>query len=172
MDSNGRVVLTAQAILAAVDLEMEWVAIPEWAPRDADPARRAKHGVYVRAITAGERESLLQGNLTITRSGERKIDVPQFRVRLAAMAMVDEAGGRIFSNHQVEDLKRKTAKAIDRVADVAQRLGGIEDDATDETAAKNGDAQGAPDEPNQGKVALPSLPSGSKKTPPTASASN
>jgi hypothetical protein len=108
--------LDAAAILAIDDIDTETVFVPEW-----------KTSVRVRAISAAERENLMRGSVVIE-GKTRRFDAPQMRVKLAALAMVDADGKRLFSNHQVEALGRKSAKAIDRVAEVAMRLAGMEDD--------------------------------------------
>jgi hypothetical protein len=116
--------LTASDILAIDDGATETVWIPEW-----------KTSVRVRSISAAERENLMRGSVVIE-GKTRRFDAPQMRVKLAALAMVDADGKRMFSNHQVEALGKKSAKAIDRIADVAMRLAGMEDDEpADEDAA-------------------------------------
>lgn len=123
MSKETAVFLDAAAILALDDIDTETVWIPEW-----------KTSVRVRAISAAERENLMRGSVVIE-GKTRRFDAPQMRVKLAALAMVDADGKRMFSNFQVEALGKKSAKAIDRVADVAMRLAGMEDDAPAEDAA-------------------------------------
>jgi len=57
------------------------------------------------------------------------------RARLVSLALCDETGTRLFSDADITVLGAKSAKALDRVFAVAQRLNGIGSDQVD--AAKN-----------------------------------
>lgn len=108
------------AILNVMDGENETVFVPEW-----------KLNVRVRSISAAERENLMRGSVVIE-GKTRRFDAPQMRVKIVALSVVDADGRRLFSNSQTEALGKKSAKAIDRIADVAMRLAGMEDDTAPE----------------------------------------
>jgi hypothetical protein len=118
-----RIVLTRADILAANDVEIEWVPVPEWAPATARD--RSAYGVYVRAISAAERERLLRASV-VMEGRRQRFDIPTFRVKLAALAMCDENGNRLFSEADAHAIGEKSAKVLERISDVAARLAGIE----------------------------------------------
>jgi hypothetical protein len=118
-----RIVLTRAAILAANDVEVEWVPVPEWAPETAGD--KSAYGVYVRSISAAERERLMNASVIVER-GSPRFNLPRFRVKLAALAMCDENGNRLFSETDAHAIGEKSAKVLERISDVAARLAGIE----------------------------------------------
>ena len=144
--------LTRDQILAADDLPREAVAVPEWGG-----------DVIVRALTGQERDEyeVAMGRALNDADKGRGINM---RARLVAMALVDEAGNRLF-NHEshVERLGRKSGRALDRVFEVAQRLSGL-GRAAQETAA--GNSAGA-----NGDAPSSASPSPSAAGPATSSAS-
>jgi hypothetical protein len=121
--------LNRDAILKADDLKREEVEVPEWGGK-----------VLVRELTGLERQEF-DGNLySISQKikpSKRKggkaepsdIDIDfhshQVRVRLCAMTIIDSHGNRMFDDEDVSTLGRKSAKALQRVYDVAARLSGI-----------------------------------------------
>lgn len=108
------------ALLGIADTTYEEVDVPEWGVT-----------LRVRGIGAAEREALLKGSVTVE-GKVRKFDPPEMRVRIVALAVVDEDGKRVFNDGDMAQLGRKSAAAIDRIADVALRLAGLgDDDASD-----------------------------------------
>lgn len=57
-----------------------------------------------------------------------------FRARLAAACIVDEDGHRLFTEKDVAALGRKSAAALDRVADAAQRISAMSQEDVEELA--------------------------------------
>lgn len=106
-------VLTRDEILAAQDIRMETVEVPEWGG-----------AVIVRSLTAAERDAFDLA-ATVEQNGRRVVNFAQLRARLVAMAVVDEQGKRLFSDADVEALAAKSGAAVGRVYDVAQRLAGL-----------------------------------------------
>jgi len=110
-------ILNRNAILAAPDIVTETVTVPEWGGE-----------VLVKAISAAERDEFEQAIVQMRRSGKRtemEFNRSNFRARLAARALVDEDGDRLFSDADVELLGAKSASALDRVYEAAARLAGI-----------------------------------------------
>lgn len=103
--------LSKSQILAAADLVTEDVEVPEWGGT-----------VRVRAITAAERDAF---ETSVVGDGKGKRNLVNLRARLAALAVVDEAGQRLFTDSEVEVLGGKSGAALDRVYSVAQRLSGL-----------------------------------------------
>ncbi len=111
--------LTKAQILAADDLLREVVEVPEWGGevmvRGLDGAARDQY----------EAEFLLIGEI---QAGERptyELDLLNARARLVALSVVDENDQRMFSDEDVVALGKKSAQALDRVYEVAQRLSGL-----------------------------------------------
>ena len=124
-----KVYLDGAAILALRDEVIEEVEVPEWGT-----------WVRVRAITAAERDRVLASCVS-GKGKHQKFDGRLLRLRVVALAAVDRVGCRLFTNAQVVDLGHKNAAAVDRVAYVAFRLGGLEDDVTEEAVEDFADAQ-------------------------------
>lgn len=99
--------LSRDAILSAPDLEYEDVRVPEWGGV-----------VRVRGMTGAERDQWEAALL----DGDKKLTRRQVRATLVALTVVDEQGRRLFSEEDVERLGAKSARALQRVFNVAQRL--------------------------------------------------
>ena len=82
-------VLTAADIIAANDRKRELVEVPEWGG-----------AVYVQEICAADAEAIAE-NASI--------------VEFCAMCICDEKGKRLFSGKQVEELGKKSPKALEKV---------------------------------------------------------
>ena len=106
----GSKILTASDILAADDLKLLGVDIPEWGGR-----------VYVRTMTGAERDWWEQ---TIVESGKSG-KMANIRATLVMLTAVDEKGERIFNDTQIEVLGNKSAKALDRLFAAAQKLNAV-----------------------------------------------
>lgn len=110
--------LTRDQILMCDDLPRETVQVPEWGGE-----------VQVRTMTGADRDTF-EASL-IGKEGR----LENVRARLVSLALCDELGVRLFNDSDVIALGQKSAKALDRVFTVAQRLNGIGADQVD--AAKN-----------------------------------
>jgi hypothetical protein len=104
------VILTRDMILKSDDLAKEKVSVPEWGG-----------SVYVRCLTGVERE---QWEGIAIRARDAK-NYTKVRTSLLTMCLVDEKGNRLFADQDVRDLGQKSAKAMDRLVDVALRISGI-----------------------------------------------
>ena len=110
--------LNKENILAANDLPLECLTIPEWGG-----------DVMVRTMTGADRdafEASLMGK-------EGRME--NVRARLVSLTLCDANGVRLFTDAEVAALGNKSAKALDRVFTIAQRINGIGTDAVD-TAKK------------------------------------
>ena len=104
--------LTKSEILAAQDLATEEVEVPEWGGT-----------VTVRTFTGDVRDSFEQSLLGP--DGKPRSSLAGVRARLVALTVVDEKGERLFTDDEVTALGAKSAKALDRVFTVAQRMNGL-----------------------------------------------
>lgn len=118
--------LTKKQILEAQDLVTEVVSVPEWSGE-----------VRVRSLSAAERDQF--EDKIVKREGKRsRVILTDVRAKLAAACMIDEAGERLFSDAEVAALTKKSAAALQRVFDVAQRLAGITDEDAEELEKNSG----------------------------------
>lgn len=112
--------LTAEQILAADDIKVEAVEVPEWGGT-----------VRVRGLNGKERDDY-EAKI-IERKGKKVItNLKNARALLVAMTAIDESGNRIFKESQVETLGLKSASALNRVYDVAAQLSGFTEEDMDE----------------------------------------
>lgn len=102
------VILTKDAILAADDLPKERVNVPEWGG-----------DVYVRTMTGTDRDAF-EASL-IGKDGR----LENVRARLVSLTICSESGDRLFTDDEISSLGNKSAKALDRLFAVSQRLNGI-----------------------------------------------
>ena len=106
-------ILTKEQILAAEDIGRELVSVPEWGGE-----------VWVYGMTAAERDHLEKG-LVQTKGKDIQTNLENIRSKMAVICIRDEKGKRIFSEMDIQELSRKSAAALDRIFDAAQRLSGL-----------------------------------------------
>lgn len=109
------------AILSLDDLEREPLEIPEWGQT-----------VYVRVMTAGEREAL---EVAVFESRTRR-EALVYRAHLAVASVCDDKGELLFTPADVPALAKKSGKALMRIAAAAEKLNALTE-ATVEDKAKN-----------------------------------
>lgn len=128
--------LTRDEIFAAQDLVTEEVPVPEWG---------AGRVVLVRAFNLGTRDAYYRpmtqvhadDSLSAEDRAAKLAELSQTAsARLVAFSVVDAAGDLMFGDADVEALQKKSAKAIERITNVARRLNGL-GEAAAESAAKN-----------------------------------
>lgn len=113
--------LTREAIVQAQDLKSERVSIPEWGGE-----------VRVRMMTGTERDALGRSML----GADGKPSMAGYDVKLVARCMVGEDGLPLFGPDEVEALGAKSAAALQRVYEVAERINSMSA-ASVETAQGN-----------------------------------
>ncbi|MFF7310561.1 hypothetical protein [Streptomyces sp. NPDC008137] len=104
--------LSAEQILGADDLAYEDVPVPEWGGT-----------VRVRELPGTERDKFEAQFVGKDGASVRAEGLEGFRARLAAASIVDADGKQLFrSVAEVKRLGEKSARALQRVCDVATRL--------------------------------------------------
>ena len=120
-------VLDRNAILQVDDLKREKVSVPEWGG-----------DVYVRALTGDERDEYEVSMIEMRPGrGGRTEAIPklqQIRANLVARTVCDELGNRLFKVEDVNELGAKSAAALDRLYEVAQRLSKLSEKDVQELA--------------------------------------
>lgn len=124
--------LTRDQILTTEDLPFEDVEVPEWGGT-----------VRVRTLTGTDRDQF-EGSMRPDKKGA-KPKADNVRAGLCAASIIDETGQRLFTPDDVSKLGMKSAKALDRVFDVAARLSGLSEDDVKEMSedfdgAQSGDS--------------------------------
>lgn len=114
--------LTRDAILQAQDLPTERVVVPEW-----------NGEVLVRALTGAERDAFEQ-SIVEQRGKSTRMNLQNLRAKLVALTVVDEEGKRLFSDEDAKLLGQKSAAALNRIFEVAQRLSGLRPEDVEELA--------------------------------------
>ena len=121
--------LSREQILGAVDLSFEDVAVPEWGGT-----------VRVGMLMGAERDAFEQG--LVTRQGKKvQMHLENVRARLVALCVVDGEGQRVFKEEDVKALGRKSALALNRVFEVAQRINGLTEKDMEELAGNSASGQ-------------------------------
>lgn len=120
--------LDREAILAADDLKIEPVDVPEWGGR-----------VFVRSLSGIQRDALDGDGLRRKKAGQS--DWEHFRGRYAAACVCDEEGAALFTLSDVEALSAKSASALDRIYEKADELNGISASAMEELTKNSASAR-------------------------------
>ncbi|MER5892403.1 hypothetical protein [Streptomyces sp. NPDC001876] len=145
--------LSAEQILDAADLSIEDVHVPEWGGT-----------VRVKGMSGTERDRFEAGFV-----GNDMKQLPKdkaleyYRARVAAACLVDQAGNKMFrSVGEIKRLSDKSAEALQRVVDVANRLSGLTEDDVEELTGNS--------EPGQSESSTSASP-GTSDTPSPSSSS-
>ncbi len=112
--------LTRDEILDIQDIVIEEVDVTEWGG-----------SVYVKGMTGAERDKF-EVSIVKTRGKQASVNMQNIRAKLAAQSICDKDGKRLFTMKDVNALGEKSAAALQRVFNVAQRLSGISDDDLEE----------------------------------------
>ncbi len=126
--------LTRDQILQAQDIARETVSVPEWGG-----------DVLVRGLTGQERDAY-EATIMRLNGTNAQMNLVNARAKLVARSVIDENGDRLFADDDVALLARKSAAALERVFNVAQRLSGLSSADIDELAktSANGQLENSP----------------------------
>jgi len=105
--------LNRNDILNIRDLTPVEVEVPEWGG-----------SVMVRGLTGSERDKF-ELSITEQKGKNTVVNLENVRVKLVALTVVDEDGNRIFTDSDITELSKKSATAIVKVFEVAQKLSGL-----------------------------------------------
>jgi hypothetical protein len=112
--------LSREQILDAKDILIEPVHVPEWGGT-----------VYVKGLSRAERDAF-ETSVIETRGTTQIMHLENARAKLCAMSICDEEGNRLFTEADVKELTKKSAVALNRVFQIAQRLSGLGNQAIEE----------------------------------------
>lgn len=112
-------ILTKKAILEAEDFRKELVKVPEWGGE-----------VYICSMTGAARDDW---EASIGGGGKgAKPNLVNFRARLVALTAVDEKGDRLFCDDDLVALGGKSAAALNRCFETAQKLNALTSEDVEE----------------------------------------
>jgi len=109
--------LTRDQILKAKDRKTETVKVPEWG------------GEIIVATMSGHDRDAFEASIV---TSEGKTNLQNMRAKLVAACAVDADGNRLFKPADIEALGGKSASALDRIAQAAQRLNRLGDKQLEE----------------------------------------
>ncbi len=132
---NGHELLSADEILAMDDIPVEEVVVPEWKNRK----------VRIRGLSAAAKNAY-QASLVETNGKSRKIKLEHMTAKLLVKCLVNAQLQPLFSEAQILQLGTKSAMVLERLAQIANRLSGM-DDEENEAILKNSDAAQTSDSP-------------------------
>jgi len=112
-------ILNKDQILSSDDLPTEVVPVPEWGGE-----------VVIRSLTGVERDEFEAAVMGSKSGGD--IDIRGLKCRLISLTAVDGEGGQMFTNGDIELLGGKSAKVLNRLFEVSQRLSGLTEDDVEE----------------------------------------
>jgi hypothetical protein len=121
--------LTKADILAAEDLPRETVRVPEWGGE-----------VLVRGLTGAQRDEF-EASVVVGKGSNREVNIKNLRAKLVSLSVVDEAGALLFTDKDIDALGKKSAVALQRVFEVAQRVSGLTSADVDELSKNSEGAQ-------------------------------
>lgn len=101
--------LNKKAILAANDLDIEIVNVPQWGGE-----------VGVRGLTARERDKF-------EASIGSAVNLDNLRARLVVLTLCDADGSRLLEDKDANQLGTKNAQIVDMLFDVARKMSGMTD---------------------------------------------
>lgn len=104
--------LSKNQILASEDLEFVDVEMPEWKDEEGNPGVIRLQG--------------LTGEDIVKFTNQTEEEKKNSAVRIIAMCAVDENGEKLFTEEDVNVLKKKNLKAILRLQDAAMKLNGMD----------------------------------------------
>ena len=107
--------LSKDQILSAQDLDTKDIYVKPW-----------RGYVRIRTMTAHERDRFEQ--MMFSNKGGKKERMEDVRATLVSLTVVDEAGKRLFTDKDVKALGKKSAAALDKIFDEAQKLNRVTDE--------------------------------------------
>ena len=110
--------LSKEQILAADDMGLKEVEVPEWGGN-----------VFVRVMTVGERDSY-ENDWMINKSK----GVENFRSKFLQRVLCDEKGELLFTASEIDLLAKKSARVITRIWDAAMKHNALTDGDVEELA--------------------------------------
>jgi hypothetical protein len=128
--TNGSGALTRDEILAADDLKVEPLLIPEWGNRT----------VFIKTLTSNENDAWQASMLVKGVDGKMHTHpnhLRSLRAKFAVRILCDKEGNRLFKDNEVNALSEKSAGALSRIYNAGSRLNVLSDEDLKELAGNS-----------------------------------
>ena len=122
-------ILNMKQILSADDLESQTMTIPEWGGE-----------VIIRTMTEAER-SKIEASVIQQNGSNQSVNMERYKVKVVVASLVDEEGKRLFTQKNIDALRQKSARPINRIVNAAQKLNGISDDDVEELMGNSNETE-------------------------------
>ena len=106
--------LTAEAILNADDINKRKLYIPEW-----------KGDVYVKTMEGTDRDRFDMVVMEQRKAYDEESKELYYRATLVVFTACDESGKLMFTKAQIPEVSKKSSTALNRITDIAQKLNGM-----------------------------------------------
>lgn len=106
--------LTRSGLLGLQDLPIEKVILND-----------AGDFVYVKALTASQRDEWENYGSQVRETNGNPKDISGLIAAMVCLATVDENGNRIFTDADIPEIQKKSARVVGKIFDAAKRLSGI-----------------------------------------------
>jgi len=128
--------LTREHIQSNSTFEMVEVDVSEWGNIDPKTGERERTTVFVREMSARERDDYEASHL-IGKGKKARTNFKDMRAKLAIATCCDADGNLIFTPHDVQWLSSKPVKVLDRICDAANKINGMRQEEDEEETLKN-----------------------------------
>src|SRR5690242_9774883 len=123
-------ILSADDILAADDVEIREVPVPEWGG-----------AVLLRGLSGTDRDAY-EASLTMQRGNETVPDPRNMRAKLVGRAIVkDDRKTRAFNDQQINALGHKNGAVLDRLFEQVAEMSGLASGAVEDAAGNSDGGQ-------------------------------
>ncbi|MDR1181122.1 MAG: hypothetical protein LBL13_04005 [Bacteroidales bacterium] len=124
--------LTREQVIKAERFEMVEVDVTEWGAIDSETGKPEKTTVFVRELTAREKDDF-EASLVQQRGRKQVTNLVDMRARMAVLVCCDESRLPIFRKEDVEWLTKKSSRPLTRIYKAATELNDLDSEGDIET---------------------------------------
>ena len=128
--------LTRESVLRSNHLKMEQVDVTEWGEINHETGQPEPTFVFVREMTAAERERFERQIMTV-KGRKSEVNPDKLRQKIAIAVCCDEHRQPIFAEGDIELFNEKSIVPLDRIMNVHNRMSGYIADESFEEKLKN-----------------------------------
>lgn len=123
--------LTRETALKLEHFAIEKVDVTEWGELNSETGQPEPTFVFVRELSAKEKDDF-EMSLLSHKGRKRKVNLENFRARLAVLVCCDENRQPVFLPSDVEWLTKKPVRVLSRITEAAKRLNDLSDEDEEE----------------------------------------
>lgn len=124
-------ILTREMALKSDRFEIAEVDVTEWGPIDPKTNKPEPTTVFVRELTAREKDEFESGLVTV-KGRKQKMNLDDLRARMAVLVCCDANRKPIFRTEDVEWLTKKSVRPLSRIYNAAKLLNDLSDEDEEE----------------------------------------